>query len=55
MLLNAVSKRISFKLTEFLFSNEGVVKKDKEYFTNQVIISFYNEQKLNNAKTNSNE
>jgi len=54
MLLNTVSKRPSFKLTEFLFSDEGIVKEGKDYYTNQVIVSFYNEQKLNKAKTNSN-
>jgi len=50
MLLSTVKKRASFTLTEFLFSNDGVVKNDANYFTNQVIISYYNEGKLN-AKT----
>ncbi|WP_430411294.1 lantibiotic dehydratase family protein [Kordia sp.] len=46
MLLDTVSKRGAFKLTEFLFSESGVVKEGKEYYTNQVVVSFYNEQKL---------
>ena len=46
MLLNTVSKRGSFKLTEFLFSESGVVKEGDEYYTNQVVVSFYNEKKL---------
>jgi len=51
MLLNIVSKRTSFKLIEFLFANEGIVKEGNEYYANQVVISFYNEQKLKNSKT----
>jgi hypothetical protein len=50
MLLNTVSKRGSFKLTEFLFSESGVVKEGKEYYTNQVVVSFYNEEKLTQSK-----
>jgi hypothetical protein len=50
MLLNTVSKRGSFKLTEFLFSERGIVKEGSEYYTNQVVISFYNEQKLTQSK-----
>lgn len=50
MLLNTVSKRGSFKLTEFLFSESGVVKEGDEYYTNQVVVSFYNEKKLTQSK-----
>ncbi len=52
MFLGTINKRASFKLTEFLFGENGTVKKDKEYYTNQIIIAFYNEQKLNDAKRN---
>jgi len=50
MLLDTISKRGSFKLTEFLFSERGVVKEGDEYYTNQVVISFYNEEKLTQSK-----
>jgi len=41
MLLKTVRKRNSFKLQEFLFNEEGVVKTDKGKSTNQFIFSFY--------------
>jgi len=50
MLLDTVSKRGSFKLTEFLFSERGVVKEGNEYYTNQVVVSFYNDKKLTQSK-----
>jgi len=49
MLLNTISKRSSFKIKEFLFSDSGIVMQGKEYYTNQIIISFYNEEKLKNS------
>jgi hypothetical protein len=46
MLLRIVKNRTSFKLTEFLFEEDGVVKDSiGEYYTNQVIVSFYNDKK----------
>ncbi|WP_299534492.1 lantibiotic dehydratase family protein [Ulvibacterium sp.] len=46
MFLDTVEKRTEFKLTEFLFAEDGVVKHEKAYYTNQVIVSFFNEEKL---------
>ena len=55
MFLDIVSKRNAFKLVEFLFNNDGIVKRDNEYYTNQAIICFYNEKKLNNSKNSENK
>ena len=52
MFLQTINKRDQFKLTEFLFGESGTVKSGGEYYTNQVIVSFYNEEKLNNSKKN---
>lgn len=47
MLLNTVKKRRNFQLKEFLHGNDnGVVKETSNSFSNQVIVSFYNEHKL---------
>lgn len=48
MLLQTVKKRPHFKLTEFLFNENGVVKSNdgKAYYTNQVVLSFYNSKKV---------
>ena len=46
MFLDTVEKRTDFKLTEFLFSENGVVKQKEKYYTNQVIVSFFNAEKL---------
>lgn len=47
MLLHSVKKKDSFSLKEFLFSEDGLVKsKDgKNYYTNEMILSFYNANK----------
>lgn len=44
MLLETVKKRAIFKLTEFLFSDNGIVRSNdgKEYYAHQIILSFYN-------------
>jgi hypothetical protein len=47
MLLDEVRKRSGFRLIEFLHTEEGIVKRDEDYYTNEVIISFYNDEKLN--------
>ncbi len=47
MLLDTVKKRQRFKLTEFFFAKEGIVKDGKNaYYANQIILSFYNSQRL---------
>ena len=49
ILLQIVKDRNHFTLTEFLFGEECLVKNEKgESYTNQVIISLYNEAKLHN-------
>ena len=54
MLLTTVKKRSKFKLKAFLHTEESLVKEGKEACTNQVILSFYNEKKLKNARENTN-
>lgn len=51
MLLETVRKRETFKITEFLFDENSVVKNDDNYYTNQIVLSFYNKQKLDAQKT----
>jgi len=48
MLLDIVHKRPEFKLIEFLFGKSGVMTNQSDYFTNQVIISFYKEKEAKN-------
>ncbi|SEK69564.1 Lantibiotic dehydratase, C terminus [Aquimarina amphilecti] len=50
MLLNTVKKRSTFKLKEFLHSEDSVVKEGENAFTNQIVVSFYNEKKLKNIQ-----
>ncbi len=53
MLLETVKKRSSFRLKEFLHTQENIVKEGEEAYTNQIILSFYNERKLNNTKAHN--
>lgn len=46
MLLSTVKKRMNFTLKEFLHTNESFVSDGNVAFTNQVILSFYNETLL---------
>lgn len=46
MLLSTVKKRMNFTLKEFLHTDDGFVSDGKIAFTNQVILSFYNESLL---------
>ncbi len=46
MFLDTVKKRDEFVLSEFLFEREGLVRSPDSYFTNQVIISFFDKRKV---------
>lgn len=51
MLLDAIGDKANFTLKEFLFKDEEqIVHKDQEFYTNQIILTFYNEQKLTDLK-----
>ncbi|WP_035086019.1 lantibiotic dehydratase family protein [Aquimarina latercula] len=50
MLLNTVKKRERFKLKEFLHSEDSSIKEGENAFTNQIVVSFYNETKLKNIQ-----
>lgn len=53
MLLDAVKSRKEFILEEFLFSENGIIKDEKDHsFCNQFIVSFYNSEKI---KASSND
>ncbi len=52
MLVDIAVKNSSIKLVEFLFSEDGLVKNADDYYTNEIIISFYNAEKLNKSDTN---
>ena len=47
MLLETVKNRNEFILKEFLHHDDGVVRSKKGHYTNQVIVSFFNEKKMN--------
>ncbi|KAA1242895.1 lantibiotic dehydratase family protein [Aquimarina sp. RZ0] len=53
MWLDTVKKRKDFILEEFLFTEECIVKRGNEGFTNQFVISLYNEEKLKKASKGS--
>ncbi|GAA0715262.1 hypothetical protein GCM10009430_09480 [Aquimarina litoralis] len=50
MLLNTIKKRSKFKLKEFLHTEDSIVKSGDKAFTNQIVVSFYNEKKLKNIQ-----
>ncbi len=54
MLLDMVKNRPDFLLSEFLFADHGVVRSSKGYHTNQLVISFFNEKKLELQKQDHN-
>ncbi|RNL68585.1 hypothetical protein ED312_23265 [Sinomicrobium pectinilyticum] len=50
VLLETVKNRNSFKIAEFLFMEDGIVKNEKgESFANEIIVPFYNSKKINDA------
>lgn len=51
MLLDTIKKRESFKITEFLFDEKSIVKNKKDFYTNQVVLSFYHKEKLDSIIT----
>ncbi|WP_299676774.1 lantibiotic dehydratase family protein [uncultured Tenacibaculum sp.] len=51
MFLNTVKNRERVTLKEFLFSEKSIITdKHKGVYTNQVVVSFYNEEKLKNIE-----
>jgi len=46
MLLNTVKKKTKFQLKEFLHSKNGIVMENKNMYANQIVVSYYNEEKL---------
>lgn len=47
MLLTIVKNKKRFKIAEFLYVKESLVRKENEHYTNEVIIGFYNDRKFN--------
>ncbi|MEM9001634.1 MAG: lantibiotic dehydratase family protein [Bacteroidota bacterium] len=50
MWLGMVKGRPRFTISEFLFSEDGLVTSKLGYYTNQLIVAFYNQQKLKRQK-----
>jgi hypothetical protein len=50
MLFDIVKKRDRFTITEFLFDKNSVVNGEDGYYTNQIILSFYNQNRLTTLK-----
>ncbi|MBF4472437.1 lantibiotic dehydratase family protein [Flavobacterium sp. HJJ] len=50
MFLNTVKNRNVFKIKEFLFTDDGIVRgtDPSEYYTNQIVVSFFNKERLKN-------
>ncbi|MEO0571334.1 MAG: lantibiotic dehydratase family protein [Bacteroidota bacterium] len=47
MLLETIKNREDFVLKEFLHHQDGLVRSENGYHTNQVVVSFFNESKIN--------
>jgi len=52
MLWSTIKKRTSFQLIEFLHSSDALIQGSQEGYTNQFILSFYNEERLKKAQDN---
>ncbi|WP_343611711.1 lantibiotic dehydratase family protein [Chryseobacterium oranimense] len=51
MMIDTIGEKTSFTFKEFLFTdNDQLVQKDGESYTNQIIVTFYNNQKLSSIK-----
>lgn len=51
MMINAIGEKANFIFKEFLFTDdEQLVRKNQEFYTNQIIITYYNNQKLSTIK-----
>ncbi len=55
ILLDEVKNKTQFILSEFLFSDDGIVKSETGYYTHQIIVSAYNDKKMNSIKEKSND
>lgn len=50
LLLDSVKRKTQFIIEEFLFTEKPIVKNEEnDFFTNQFVVSFYNEEKLKKA------
>lgn len=49
MFIDALGNKKRFQFVEFLHYEAGVIKSPNGYYTNQIVVSFYNEEKLNNS------
>lgn len=51
MMIDAIGEKANFIFKEFLFTDdEQLVRKNQESYTNQIIITYYNNQKLSSIK-----
>ena len=50
MWLETIKNRQNFELKEFLFTEKSIVRQEHNNYTNQFIISFYNEEKLKKVR-----
>ncbi|MDH7446917.1 lantibiotic dehydratase family protein [Aquimarina sp. 2201CG14-23] len=46
MWIQQIKKKSNFKITEFLFTEKGIVANGNQCYTNQIVVSFYNQKKM---------